>query len=116
MFSVSKITTILHLSNLYLPSEIRADGIQVDLKVAMILTCLLFPIGMIYSPCIFLHLCAIFRASVFCGVPRQTKLTVYVEYVIGYWLYDLWGCNTGCCVLVSYGDEFQVCTGVLKDK
>lgn len=86
MFSVSKITTIhiLHLLNLYLPSEIRADGIHVDLKVAMILTCLLFPIGMIYSPCIFLHLSAIFRASVFCGVPRRTKLTVYVEDVIGY--------------------------------
>lgn len=80
----SKITTILHLSNLYLPSEIRADGIHVDLKVVMILTCLLFPIGMIYSPCIFLHLSAIFRASVFCGVPRRTKLTVYVEDVRGY--------------------------------
>lgn len=84
MFSVSKITTILHLSNLYLSSEIRADGIHVDLKVAMILTCLLFPIGMIYSSCIFLHLSAIFRTSVFCGVPRRTKLTVYVEDVIGY--------------------------------
>lgn len=84
MFSVSKITLILHLSNLYLPSEIRADGIHVDLKVAMILTCFLFPIGMIYSPCIFLHVSAIFRASVFCGVPRPKKLTVYMKDVIGY--------------------------------
>lgn len=85
MFSVCEVTTVLYLSNLHLPSEIRADGIHVDLKAAVILTCLLFAIGigMIYSPCIFLRLSAIFRASVFCGIPRRTKLTVYVEDVLG---------------------------------